>query len=293
MTIIRPRNLHDTLLAISDGAIPLAGGTDLLVRIRRHIVSSTRLVDLSGLADLKGIVDVGEDLALGCLVTHGQVVSSEVLKKHLPLLAMGCSVVGSPQVRNMGTLGGNIVNASPAADSVPPLVALGARVLIRSLAGEREMELEDLISGPGRTQLRQDELVTSIIVRKMRPGERYLYRKLGQRKALAISIASLAIRFRFDLNDQRCTDPGIAFGSVSPVIRRARGLEEMLLQRPLDQDAIRNIANRARECCNPVTDLRASADYRREMCGALLAGALEKLTQEVSKVQFAQDLLSP
>jgi xanthine dehydrogenase FAD-binding subunit len=156
-------------------------------------------------------------------------------------------------------------------------VALGARVVLESAGGKREIELEEFITGPGRTQLKPDELLTAIVVRKMKPGERCMYRKLGQRKALAISIASVAVRFELDEGTRTCGNPGIAFGAVAPVIRRVKELEDLLGQKKLDDQAITDIAAAAKKYSVPISDIRASADYRREMCCSLLYEALFEL----------------
>lgn len=273
--MIRPTGLLEALQVMAEGnVVPLAGGTDLLIRMKRGSLAPRRLLLLSGLQELGRIEETSGEIIIGSMVTHGDITRSEPARQHLPLLVQGCATMGSPQIRNAGTLGGNIVNASPAADSLPALVALGARVVLVSTGGSREMRLEEFITGPGRTGLRPDELLTGIIVPKMRPGERCLYRKLGQRKSLAISIASLAIRFEYDSGARTCSNPGIAFGSVMPVVKRITELENLLTQQPLDGPGIRRVAEQARQYCSPISDVRASADYRRDMCNSMLYESL-------------------
>lgn len=277
--VIRPRSLADALDAIADGnATLLAGGTDLLVRIKKRLLKPQLVVDLSALSELTEIEDEREQIVIGSLVTHGQIVESTLANRYLPVLVQGCATVGSPQIRNTGTLGGNIANASPAADSLPPLTVLDARVIIQSLAGKRELSLDAFITSPGKTQLRSGELITGIAVQKMQDNERCLYRKLGQRKALAISVASVAVRMTFDPAIRTSSASGIAFGAVVPVIRRVPELERMLSQGPLDLQAIKEISERAGEFCAPISDLRASAEYRRNMCSSLLYEVLYDLT---------------
>jgi CO/xanthine dehydrogenase FAD-binding subunit len=279
--LIRPRNIDAALAVMADGsATPLAGGTDLLVRIKKQLLAPEKVVDLSALEELGGIREDGERIVIGSLITHGEVMESDLANRYLPVLVQGCATVGSPQIRNKGTLGGNIVNASPAADSIPPLIVLGAGVILQSLSGKREMSLEEFIIGPGKTQLRAGELLTGIVVNKMKANERGIYRKLGQRKALAISIASVAVRMEFDPATGICGNPAIAFGAVVPAIRRIKELESLLCQRKLDQQGIRNIAGKARELCSPISDIRASAEYRRAMCSSLLYEALYQLTTD-------------
>jgi CO/xanthine dehydrogenase FAD-binding subunit len=277
--LIRPRNLDAALAVMGDGgATPLAGGTDLLVRIKKGLLAPEKVVDLSALKELGGIREDGERIVFGPQITHGEVMESDLANRYLPVLAQGCATVGSPQIRNMGTLGGNIVNASPAADSIPPLIVLDAGVILQSLAGKREMRLEEFITGPGKTQLMAGELLTGIVVNKMKAGERGFYRKLGQRKALAVSIASVAVRMEFDPATGMCSSAAIAFGAAVPVIRRVRELEALLCGRELDEQGIREIAGKARELCSPISDIRASAEYRRAMCSSLLYEVLYELT---------------
>jgi CO/xanthine dehydrogenase FAD-binding subunit len=278
--LVRPQNLDQALAAVAGGeATLLAGGTDLLVRIKRRRLAPKMVVDLSGLEELREITEDGDTVVLGTLATHAQLIDNELATRCLPLLVQGCATVGSSQIRNRGTLGGNIMNASPAADSIPPLVALGARVVLRSLAGCRELPLESFITGPGKSQLRPDEILTAVVAPKMQAGEKCRYRKLGQRTTLAISIASVAVKFDFDRRTRTCRQPSVAFGAVAPVVRRISALEGLLAATTLDEVGIREIAARAREFCSPISDIRASAEYRREMCASLLFEVLDELTQ--------------
>lgn len=278
--VIRPGSINEALLAIGDSeGVPLAGGTDLMVRIKNKLLHPKKLIDLSGLTELAEIKDAGDFITIGAMTTHEQVLQSAITRKYLPLLVQGCASVGSPQIRNAGTLGGNIMNASPAADSIPPLVALGAKVILRSVNGKREINLEEFITGPGKTCILPGELLTGIIVKKMQPGERFKYKKLGQRNALAISIASCAVKMEFDSVSGRCSKPSIVFGSVAPVVKRSRELEELLASKKLDDQGIQDIVKRARNYCSPISDIRASAEYRREMCTSLLYEVLQELTR--------------
>ncbi len=242
------------------------------------MLAPAKVVDLSALRELEEITEDEDTVRLGALVTHGQVVESGVTRRYLPLLVQGCATVGSPQIRNRGTLGGNIVNASPAGDTVPPLVALGAKVVLRSAAGQRELKLEEFITGPGRNQLRPDEILTAVVVDKTKPGERSRYRKLGRRSTLAVSIVSVAVRFEFDGQTKTCRHPAVAFGAVTPVVRRIGELEDLLVATTLDDAGIRKIAARAKEFCSPISDIRASAWYRSEICVSLLSEVLYDLT---------------
>ncbi len=279
LEVIRPRTINEALEVIKDNdCVPLAGGTDLLVKLKRKFIAPKKLVDLSGINELAKIEDAGDSIIIGAMVTHAQVVESSVTREYLPLLVQGCATVGSPQIRNMGTLGGNIMNASPAADSLPALVALEARVILRSASGKRELKLEDFITGPSQTQIMPGELLTGVVVTKMQNGEIFKYKKIGQRKALAISIASCAVKMEYDPVSGRCSNPSITFGAVNPVVKRCGELEKLVDGKRLDINCIKEVAERAKEFCSPISDIRASAEYRRNMCTALLFEILQELT---------------
>lgn len=268
--LMRPQNLEEALsMKASYPCTPIAGGTDLLVKIKQKMLAPQQVMDLTGLKELSQIKETGDRLCIGALATHTEIMENPLVQKYAPLLVEGCNTIGSPQIRNRGTIGGNIITASPAADTVPPLVCLNARVILSSTGGQREMSLEDFITGPGETQLAQDELLVKIVIDKMKPEEKYVYRKLGQRKALAISIASLALRLEID-ESKRCTKAAVAFGAVSPVIKRATNLENYLSGQVLTDEVIQEVVEMAKQSCDPITDIRASKEYRKNMCGSLL-----------------------
>lgn len=274
--LLRPHNLAEALsMKASHSCTPVAGGTDLLVKIKNKMLAPPKVMDLTDLKELGQIREAGDKLSIGALATHTEIIENPLVQKFAPLLVEGCQTVGSPQIRNKGTIGGNIVTASPAADTVPPLVCLNAKVILSSVRGQRAMPLEDFITGPGATQLAQDELLVEIIIDKMEPGEKFVYRKIGRRKALAISVASMAMRLKLDQSN-RCQQIAIAFGAVSPVVRRATNLENYLIGKVLTGETLQEAVEMARHSCDPISDIRASKEYRKNMCGSLL---LEFLSQ--------------
>lgn len=275
--LIKPGSLAEALsIKANKSCTPVAGGTDLLVKIKQKKVAPGQVIDLSGLEELKQIKETGDGISIGALVTHTEIINNPLIQKYAPLLVEGCNNVGSPQIRNTGTIGGNIMTASPAGDTIPPLVCLNAKVVAGSIRGQREMPLDDCIIGPGATQLVRDELLVAIIVDKMKPGEKFVYRKLGQRRALAISIASVALRLEMD-QSKRCKDVAIAFGGVSPIIKRASNLESYLVGKALSKETIKAVAEMAKHCCSPITDIRASKEYRQDMCSSLLFESLLRI----------------
>jgi len=251
----------------------LAGGTDVLVQMRAGTVRPRLVLDIAGLAELKGVRQEDGWIWIGPLCTHQELAGSDLIQRHGLALAQGAALVGSPQIRLRGTIGGNLANASPAADTVPPLVALGAEVQISSLAGSRWVAVESLLQGPAQTTLHPDELITGLRI-PARPGK-FLsrYEKFGTRNALSIAVASVSAAAMM-AEPGHLTGVRIALGSVSPTVMRARGAEELLSASRLDLDLIAQAAaSAARECC-PIDDVRGSAWYRQHLVEVLLTRIL-------------------
>ena len=275
--LIKPQSLQEALsIKANHSCTPIAGGTDLLVKIKKKMLAPQQVMDLTELKELSQIKEEDDRLRIGALATHTEIIEDPLVQEYAPLLVEACNTVGSPQIRNKGTIGGNIITASPAADTIPALVCLNAEVVLSSTRGQREISLEDFVTGPGKTQLAQDELLVEIIVDKMKPGEKFVYRKLGQRKALAISVAGVALRMEKDQSN-KCKHVAIAFGAVSPVIRRATNLENYLAGKLLTGETIKEVVELAKQNCSPITDIRASKEYRQNMCSSLLFESLLRL----------------
>ncbi|MHB9058790.1 MAG: FAD binding domain-containing protein [Bacillota bacterium] len=266
----------------------LAGGTDLVIRIRSGREIPARVLDISRLKELRGIREEGSDadpatLRLGALVTHAQVVESAATRAHAPLLAEACATIGSPQIRNLGTIGGNCVTASRAGDALPALLAMDAELILLSKAGERRVRMADFFTGPRTTARRRDELLAHIVVPARAADERSCYLKLGQRKALAISVISVAFQLKMDaVAPRRCLIAAIAFGNLAPTVIRARNVEEAVMGRDLDEATIAQAVEAAVGEVSPRDDVRASAAYRLAMVRALVRRGLERLGGEAS-----------
>lgn len=258
----------------------LAGGTDLVVRMREGRVSPARVLDISRLAPLREIGEEREGprlcLRIGALATHTQVVSSPLVGRWTPLLAEACRTVGSLQIRNRGTLGGNCITASPAGDSLPALVALEAEMVLLSAAGQRRVRSQEFFTGPGTTVRRRDELLGWLLVPAQERDERSVYLKLGQRNALAISVASVAVRLipAREAGDWVCARALVAFGALAPTVVRGHRVEAALAGKRLDASTIERASALARVEVSPITDIRGSAEYRREMAAVLVRQAL-------------------
>jgi CO/xanthine dehydrogenase FAD-binding subunit len=252
----------------------LSGGTDVTVRLKEGLVKEDVIVDLSRVAELRFVREESGIVHVGACATHADLSASPILRQHGCALALAASRVGGPQIRNMGTVGGNVANASPAGDTIPALIVLDAVVSIASHKGIREVPIIDFFTGPGRSVLAAEELVTELHFPATGSGELTGFGKLGARQAMTISTANVAFYFRIGDN-QRIVEARIAFGSVAPTVVRAHKTEKMFCQLPpvLSWDAIRGAAQMAWKEVAPIDDLRATAVYRKEAVVGLLAEA--------------------
>jgi CO/xanthine dehydrogenase FAD-binding subunit len=252
----------------------LSGGTDVTVRLKEGLVSEDVIVDLSHVAELRFVREESGVVHVGACATHADVSASPIVRQHGRALALAASRVGGTQIRNMGTVGGNVANASPAGDTIPALIVLDAVVSIASRTSTRDVPIIDFFTGPGRSVLTAEELVTELHFPATGPGELTGFGKLGSRQAMTISTANVALYFRIGDN-RRIVEARIAFGSVAPTVIRAGKTEQMFCQLPplLSWDAIRAAAQMAWKEVAPIDDLRATAVYRKEAVVGLLAEA--------------------
>lgn len=279
---IRPRSLEEasTVLAVRGAdARVLAGGTDLLLELRRDGGGLPgALVDISFLDELRGIVSVSDSYILKPLMTHTDIMKSGALQEFAPLLSKAASLIGSPQIRNRGTLGGNIMNAAACADTVPPLIALGATLTLRSKKAQRKLDLADFFLEPYRTKASSDEILTEISFRKLPPDAQSSFIKLGRRNALSISRLSVATVLIRDRNG-KITDARIVPGAAFPVWKRMSPAEDMLIgERPsvaLFTEAGRKVA----EMMVASTGRRWSTEYKEPVIAVLVRRALQECVE--------------
>jgi xanthine dehydrogenase FAD-binding subunit len=251
------------------GSRILCGGTDLLVKMRSGLISPQRLLDISEVEALRTIEEEGEWVTIGAAVTEGEILSSRIVIERLPLLATVILHLGSVQIRNRGTLGGNLVNASPAADSAIPLLLYDAEVILESARGERRMSVEDFLRGPGRTALEEGEFLRTILIPIPKEELTPFFHKVGRRKALTIAIASLGALLR--MKNGVIEEVRLAAGSVAPTPIRLHRVEERLAGSELCDSAIASARELASQSVSPIDDIRASADYRRQVIADLVA----------------------
>jgi CO/xanthine dehydrogenase FAD-binding subunit len=273
----RPRSLEEALemLAQHHGEVrPVAGGTDLLVSAKDGLVDRGRLFDLTAVPELQGIEERGDHVWIGAASTHAEMQRSPLLARYAPALPEGCAVIGGPQIRNRGTLGGNLANASPAADAVPPLFTADAVVELVSVSSRREVPVADFFTAYRRTVLASDELILGVRIPR-REGVRGAFLRLGQRQAQAISKVSLAVALTF--RDGRPDWARVALGAVAPTVVRAPRTEQELLSG--GPDGLARARRAVQEEIEPIDDLRSTRDYRREMAAVLLERAVRRAAE--------------
>ncbi|MFO7653598.1 MAG: FAD binding domain-containing protein [Candidatus Krumholzibacteriia bacterium] len=260
----------------------LAGGTDLLIALRQEPASAPpiEVIDLGQLADLAQIA-VGDDaVVLGALATHAQIADHPALRVAVPLLADACAAVGSPQIRHRGTLGGNLVNASPCADTAPPLIALDAQLVLRSVRGERRVPLDAALLAPYRTALEADEILVAVTFPRPAAGTGTAFVKLGRRNALAVSRMSVAVRFRRD-DGGRFADVRVAAGSVVPTPCRFPAVEELLDGQIVEPTVMAAAGRRLAEEMVRITGRRWSTPYKEPVAASLLERALQAAAESI------------
>lgn len=265
----------ELLRSAKGGARLVAGGTDLVVEQQRGVKPTARLIDLSAVAELRYLRAEAGSIALGALATHNDVLAARHLQAALLPLAQACIEIGAPQIRTRATIAGNIVTASPANDTITPLVALDAILTLASSQGERRLPLGEFYTGFRTTALRPDELVREIRFEALGPQRRGMFLKLGLRRAQAIAVINVAVVLGF--TGERIREARIALGCVAPTIVRAENAERALVGHALERGTIALVAQLAEREIAPIDDIRADAGYRRETMGALVAQALEAL----------------
>ena len=260
MEVHAPHTLEEALRLRAEhpGARPIAGGTDLMVALNAERERPAALIDLGRVQELRGWRYEGDELVLGATLTYTEATRGEVASA-LPALAAASRTVGSPQIRNRGTIGGNLGTASPAGDSLPPLLVEEARIELAGTSGRRTLPLAEFLVGPKRNALAADELVVAIRVRPSHAPQTFM--KVGPRNAMVISICSLALSADRERGELRA-----AFGSAGPVVG--------LVTAPLDE--AESFAEQVVAAASPIDDVRGTAAYRRHALGVLTRRALAR-----------------
>ena len=285
VNFIKLSSLEDvTELLWSDGpeSLLIAGGTDILVR-ERAFAGKKILVDISQVDELKKVGE-GDVLSVGAGLTHQEIVDHPVIRRRARLLQLACGSVGSFQIRNRGTLGGNLGNASPAGDSIPALVCLDARVVVVARSRRRDFDALSFFSGPGECAREIDEVIASVEIPRRKGRSVAFFKKAGQRRGMCCSKASVALLARRHTAGH-LSDVRVALGAVAPTVIRAPQAEQILEGRKLTLAVIRQAAEACCAAVRPIDDIRSTADYRRRVVGALLTEGLFEIYDHMRKLK--------
>ena len=255
----------------------VAGGTDLMADLKFAPSSHAPnvVVDISRAEELRSISLTKEGLSIGALVTHTEIMRSPVIRDMFPALVDAAHTIGAVQTRNLGTLGGNLVTAVPSVDSGPTLVALDAVTTILGPGGRRQMPLADFFVGPRKTVLKPDELLLEILITNENLGKPTHFLKFGLRKGQALALVNVAASIWIDWEKQTFVAPRVALGAVAPKVIHATGAEAYLEGREITPEAMVEAGRLAVADAKPISDMRASAEYRKDLIAVLTRRALE------------------
>jgi len=279
--VVAPKTLEDALSVLHEksGRIrPIAGGTDAIIQLKDGLLH-TELLDISGLSGLRYILREGSIVRIGALSTYSDIIESSVLKNSCPMLVDASRTIGVIQLQNRATIAGNLANASPAGDTIPPLYVLAATITVRNRTGARSIPIEKFFLDYRTIDLKPDELITEISFEAVEKPCDATFLKLGLREAHFISVANLAIWVRWAPDGKSFSDIRVAMGAVAPVVVRARKCEDFLRNRILNEDVVWEAGQIASGESSPITDIRASADYRRAVIPSLLYKSVHRLTE--------------
>lgn len=253
----------------------LAGGTDLVIAMKEKGLVPKYIVDLKRLPGLSGIRENGDGgIVIGALTTMREIETSPLLTKKYPFLSQSAAEVGSIQIRNRATVGGNMANATPSADVAPALIALNATTKIVGANGDRTVPLEEFFRGPGQTVMNADEILTEIAIPKTGPRLVGEYIKFSPREMMDLAYVGVAVAYNLGDKDRKCDGVRIVLGAVAPTPIRARKAEAALEGQVLTEAAAEKAGWIAAGESKPISDVRSSADYRRAMIGAMTKRAL-------------------
>ncbi len=258
-----------SILAKVEGAKILAGGTDVIVSMREGKIAPAHIVNIKRISGLDKIgPSTGGGLRIGALATIGAVETSALVRNAFPMVAEAAHQIGSLPVRNRATVGGNLCNSSPSADMAPPLIALGAVAKIAGPKGRRSVKLEEFFTGPGKTVLSKAEILTEIHIPDPPRNSFGAFLKHGPRQCMDIATVNAAVMVT--LKGKVCENARVVLGAVAPVPMRAKRAEAEIRGKPIEDEIIRKVGEIAAKECVPISDVRGSADYRREVVNVLV-----------------------
>ncbi len=260
----------------------IAGGTDLLVNMKKKVITTDMIISLSKIPELNEVSFSGENgIVIGSMVRIVELATSPVIKTNYPGLAIAAGKLGSPQIRNRATVGGNVCSARPAADMVGPLMAYEAIAVIASPGGIREEPIEKIFKGPGQTTLARNEFLTTIKIKQPAHSTGISYIKYGIRHAMEIALVSVTSLVVMEKNN--CHSARVVMGAVAPTFIRAPKTEAFLAGKAISEKVVEEAGALASQECTPITDIRASADYRRQLVRVLTTRSLNEAVMNCTK----------
>jgi carbon-monoxide dehydrogenase medium subunit len=260
--------VHQLVEKNKGDAVLMAGGTDLLVNLKRKVIKAKVVISLEKIKSLKQVhYSESAGLTLGSMVTVSELAETPIIKQKFPLLAIAANKIGSPQIRNRATIGGNICTARPAGDTIGPLTAYGAEVQLVLGKETRWEPISKFITGPGKTTRKEGEVLAAIRIKPFPANTGVSYIKYGVRKAMEIAMVSVTTAITF--NGDKCEKATIVLGAVAPTFIRSNEAEEALVSHKVTLSTAEKAAELAAGGCRPITDVRASAEYRRDLVRVL------------------------
>lgn len=272
-----PAEAFELLGRLGSKARILAGGTDLVVLMKDKVLSPEYVVDINNIKEFAGIkYEPGKGMEIGATTKIADVQFSEVVKEKYPALAYAAGELGSAQVRHMGTIGGNTCNASPSGETPTPLVAYGAKVVISGAAGDREMALEDFITGVRSLDLKEGEIVAKFVLPEPAPNSVARYAYMGARDAMEIDCVNMAVNLELEADKKTVKNVRLVMGSVYPRPLVSKAVPALLNGQKFSDELAQKAAEAAQSEAKPIDDIRASAEYRREIVGVLARRLLKE-----------------
>jgi len=280
---LAPRTIEEAIELLSrygEDAKVLAGGTDLLVRMKQGVLRPKYLISINKIKELNYIEDRGDHVAIGAATKLRTIEKSSLIKELFPALYEAVRSMAGVQIRNMGTIGGNLCNASPAADTAPPLLVFEAEVVIAGPNGRRVVPITQFFTGPGKTVMARNELLVEVRIPKPVKPTGSAFIKIAR---VAMDLAKVNIAVALRMNGNVVEDVKVALGSVAPTPMRAYKTEEFLKGKELTEDVMWEAAKIVRTEVKPITDIRSTAEYRREVSGVILVDALKKAMERLGR----------
>ncbi|MFC1971148.1 FAD binding domain-containing protein [Chloroflexota bacterium] len=278
-----PKSLQEAITLLSEyreASRIVAGDTDLLVQMKNRVAQPGFLINISGIRDLSYInYDEKDGLRIGALTTVGSVAKSSLVKDKFDVLARAAGTLGTPTIREQATIGGNLCNAAPSADTVPALLVLGARVKIAGEDGEKNIPIEELFMGPGCTIIKHDQVLTEIQIPDLPPQSGAVYIKQSRRQGADLAVVGVAVLVV--IKGGIIDDVRIALGAVAPTPIRARKAEEVVKGQKLDDKLLDESGRVASLESKPISDVRSSADYRRKLVAVLVKRAIRQAVEQI------------